>query len=214
MTPTAGAVASVEAVQPLVTGMPFGGAPAPGGQPGSTPTEPQTQVGQQPAPLTGLAILWPDGTRETVATDGMLSSAEIAAVISTRARVEGRSPVSHRTVRRLASRAEDTWGTSWCNYSLVSPFKASSNSVATEALVNCSSDVDEFNRSLGLYRSANYTYIGSDNEEGDSGAAFYASGGCLSSTWQYNSYLYFQAVSDVNGANDFGVWSYTEWISC
>jgi hypothetical protein len=94
-------------------------------------------------------------------------------------------------------------------------YKASSTTAAASAAVSCTWDVSSVQGSLYLFRSANYTLIGVDSESGGANVGWGTSGGCLSSTWQYNAELVYSFVSDVNGAHyPPAHWDGPDWITC
>lgn len=114
-----------------------------------------------------------------------------------------------------------TDGATACSASVAFPYKISSTRVATDAIVTCTVDVWYISGTLYLYRSANFTVIGSNSRAGGSptqprsSMAWYTSGDCLSSTWQYHGYLVYNVISNQNGAiYPSPILAGPSWISC
>lgn len=201
----------------LITGMAAlvaasGAIGAKAGDPGSDPSNPITQVGRPASAPTYVDIFWPDGGTETVQSSQPPSQALAVQVLLERARAEHRTRLPGGGATPLGS---DGGGGTACTWSLYGPYKASSTTVAADATVYCTPDVTTVYGTLYLFRSADYTLIGSDSESGGSAVIWGTSGGCLSSTWQYHAELVYAFFSEVNGAfYPAPKWNGPAWISC
>jgi hypothetical protein len=178
------------------------------GAPGSSPANPITVPGAPVYGPTHVHVWWPDGSSATVDSNQppslALDEATIASLSKQHPAPKGASP-------------NVSWGggASACSETLAAPYKLSSTKVGAAASVSCTSDVYSVGGTLYLYRSANFTLIGSDTEHFSGNFGNWStSGGCLSSTWQYNDQTSFSAISSVNGGINWGDAAGPSWISC
>lgn len=199
--------------------------------PGSSPSNPITDPGEQTRPVTNIVIWWPDGQSETVPSDVTPRTRADALrlakdTVVARAVAEGRQPVStpaNKTVRQTSSRfatkrraASLEYGATACTATLWYPWKPYAGTVATDTYITCTEDVINIVDSLGLYRSQYWYWIG--GAYGDVSRNWdyqYASGNCASSPWQYWSDLAWAVTSSVNGTL-YGPYltAGPSWISC
>jgi hypothetical protein len=183
-------------------------------RPGSAPSSPLKTVGAPSIRATYVDIYWADGTNETVAAGRQRPSSALAArTLTQRALAEHRLGGARGAISPDAS--DGGGGSTACSWSIYGPYKASSTTAAVDAAVSCTWDVSSVQGTLYLFRSANYTIIGWDSESGGANVVWGTSGGCLSSTWQYNAELVYSFVSDVNGAHyPPAHWNGPIWITC
>ena len=112
------------------------------------------------------------------------------------------------------SEEEDGGGGFDCIVDEWSPYKVNSSTVATKALVSCTSEVESVKGWLFLYWSAYYRTDGAAYYSGSpAGTAFYTPGPCQSGTWQYNATLSYSAETP-NANYDFDDDFPTQWIRC
>jgi hypothetical protein len=197
----------------LVVGVNAGSAAS--GPAGASEGDPITQVGRSGTSQTYVDIYWSDGTTETVPADGPPSQSLATQVLAERAAAEQRSVAARASAAGgMSPSASDGDGVSACSWTLAFPWKESSDRAATAANVQCTVDVTDIWGTLYLYRSANYTLIGSDGESGSMGQVYwFADGACLSSTWQYNADLTY-GFTGQNGSRYAEHWAGPSWISC
>jgi hypothetical protein len=177
------------------------------GAPGSSPSNPITEPNTPVAGPTQVHVWWPDGTSQTVYSDQAPSEALNQATISSLTAARRSGGVSPYV----------SWGggASACSDSLYYPYKINSSTVGTAASVSCTSDVYSVGGTVYLWRSSNWTLIGSDTEHSNGQFANWSvTGGCLSSTWQYNASAAFSAISSTNGGVNWSEQAGPSWISC